>query len=76
MICSVCRRRVRPGKIRETLTRARLCGWVKYGICKCGMEAEDVRDPSYRKRWIEAFRRAFSGRGSRGNSRKKEVGKP
>lgn len=76
MICPICLHRVQPEKIRETLVRAKLVGWEKYGICKCGMEAKDVKDPGYRKRWKEAFRRAFSGLGTGGNSTKEEAEKP
>ncbi len=63
LVCPVCRRRVRRARVVETETRAFFAGFVEYGICRCGMEADDPQNPLYRRRWRKAFRRAFSGSG-------------
>lgn len=78
--CKVCRRDIDWHKVERTTAAAKLFGWVLYGICVCGMEAVDAWDPNYRRRWRKARKQAQekvkSAPVTRGNSRKKEAGKP
>lgn len=63
--CKVCRRDIDWHKVRETEIRAKLHGWVPYGICVCGMEAADAKDPNYRRRWRKGQKETH-GRGNLG----------
>ena len=52
--CKVCHRDIDWDEVRSVQVRAALHGHVAYGICICGMEAKNAKDPNYRRRWRRA----------------------
>ncbi|MGI0147902.1 MAG: hypothetical protein ACREDF_00010 [Thermoplasmata archaeon] len=80
IFCRVCRRNVDRRKVTETTIRAKLCGWVAYGACVCGMEVDNPKDRNYRRR-VRRVKNGAHGRAHlaptiRGISKEKGIGKP
>jgi len=65
--CSVCRRDIDWHKVEKVRLLAEFFGQVAYGICVCGMEVENPKDPNYRRR-VRRWKKAQNEARKRANS--------